>query len=99
MDRPHPLSLRGVKLGFWGGEWASLQAGWATVGQMRAESWASWCPSHHSLAMCAGHKPQRHRALCSTQFKISQALLHSKKCQATLLKWTHVPGRSVKATW
>ena len=37
-----------------------------------------WCPSHHSLATCTGHRPQRHQVLCPTQFKISPALLHSE---------------------
>lgn len=43
---------------------------------MRAESLAHWRPSHHSLGTCTGHRPQRHRVLCSTQFKISPAQLH-----------------------
>lgn len=59
---------------------------------MGAESWAHWRPSHHNLATCTDHRPQRHQALSSAQLKISQALLHREKCQAALLKWAHVQG-------
>lgn len=59
---------------------------------MRAESWTQRRPSHHSLATYTDHRPQRHRALCSAQLKISQALLYSEKCQATLLNWTRAQG-------